>query len=54
MATCASPHKEERFLPIYPISCLGAVFTVDLLNAIGRMEAAVSRHKELAVRHVSG
>jgi alpha-1,2-mannosyltransferase len=54
--TVPRPHKEERFLfPIYPILCLGAVLTVDsALNAIGRMEAAVSRHKELAVRQRVG
>jgi alpha-1,2-mannosyltransferase len=54
--TVPRPHKEERFLfPIYPILCLGAVLTVDsALNAIGRVEAAVSRHKELAVRQRVG
>ena len=54
--TVPRPHKEERFLfPIYPILCLGAVLTVDsALNAIGRMEAALSRHKELAVRQRVG
>lgn len=54
--TVPRPHKEERFLfPVYPILCLGAVLTVDsALNAIGRLEAAISRHKELAVRQRVG
>jgi alpha-1,2-mannosyltransferase len=54
--TLPRPHKEERFLfPIYPVLCLGAVLTVDsMLNAMGRLEAVISRHKELAVRQRIG
>jgi alpha-1,2-mannosyltransferase len=54
--TVPRPHKEERFLfPIYPVLCLGAVLTVDsALNAIGRIEASVSRHKELVKRQRVG
>jgi hypothetical protein len=44
----ASPHKEEPFFRFAFLS--GRRLHGRSLNAIGRMEAAVSRHKELAVR----
>jgi len=51
--TVPRPHKEERFMfPIYPCLVLGAVLTVDsALHGIGRVEASLSRHKELLSRH---
>jgi alpha-1,2-mannosyltransferase len=52
--TVPRPHKEERFLfPFIPFLSGRRPDGRFVLNAIGRMEAAVSRHKELAVRHVS-
>ena len=49
LVTFPRPHKEERFLfPLYPLWCLSAVMVVDAtINAIGRVEACLSRHKKL-------
>jgi alpha-1,2-mannosyltransferase len=50
LITFPRAHKEERFLfPIYPILVTGAAMVVDAtLNAIGRVEAGLSRHKCLS------
>jgi alpha-1,2-mannosyltransferase len=50
LITFPRSHKEERFLfPIYPILVTGAAMVADAtLNAIGRVEAGLSRHKCLS------
>jgi alpha-1,2-mannosyltransferase len=50
VVTFPRAHKEERFLfPIYPVLVTGAAMVVDAtLNAIGRVEAGLSRHKCLS------
>jgi alpha-1,2-mannosyltransferase len=52
LITLPRPHKEERFLyPVYPLLVTGSAMVGDaLLNAIGRVEAGLSRHKSLSNR----
>jgi alpha-1,2-mannosyltransferase len=52
LLTLPRPHKEERFLyPVYPLLVTGSAMVGDaLLNAVGRVEAGLSRHKSLSSR----